>query len=77
MIKAIKENTPAYGADVDGNIDFNIERLEKLIVIRAALMQIHAPSDTETSEPDENSDAQTDPIHPEDMSEQDEVHGPV
>ncbi len=61
--KSIKNGSSSYSEYIGPEIDDNIERLEKLIVIRAAMSQLYATPETETSEPDENSEPETDPLH--------------
>lgn len=56
MTKTIKLNTPSYGENVNGELDRNLDRLEKLIVIRSALRQLYELPEEESSEEPENFD---------------------
>ena len=61
MGKMIERNVDSYGAEADSRVDENISRMEKLLVIRAALSQLYAVPDTKGSEPDENFEAGINP----------------
>ena len=54
LASSIRRNTNTYTDYPTAIIDENIERMEKLIVIRAALRQLYEVPETKDSEPDEN-----------------------